>query len=110
MPAALPKARSSPARAPRSTPHRDFAKAYKAKFSVDPGTYTAEAYDSANFFLAGIASGAQDRDALNTYVSTQSYKGITKTMKFDEKGEVSDVAIYANTVKDGKIVSVGLIQ
>ena len=88
----------------------DFAKAYNAKFSVAPGTYTAEAYDSANFFLAGIASGAQDRDALNTYVSTQSYKGITKTMKFDEKGEVSDVAIYANTVKDGKIVSVGLIQ
>ena len=60
-----------------------------------PGTYSAEAYDSANFFLAGIASGAQDRDALNTYVSTESYTGITKTMKFDEKGEVSDVAIYA---------------
>ena len=57
----------------------DFAKAYQAKFSVAPGTYT-------------------------------SYKGITKTMKFDAKGEVSDVAIYANTVKDGKIVSVGLIQ
>ncbi len=31
-------------------------------------------------------------------------------MKFDAKGEVSDVAIYANTVKDGKIESVGLIQ
>ena len=31
-------------------------------------------------------------------------------MKFDEKGEVADVAIYANNVKGGKIVSVGLIQ
>ncbi len=37
----------------------DFAKAYQAKFNIAPGTYTAEAYDSANFFLAGIASGAQ---------------------------------------------------
>ena len=40
----------------------DFAAAYKAKFGVDPGTYTAEAYDSANFFLAGIAAGDQDRE------------------------------------------------
>ncbi len=88
----------------------DFAKAYHDKFSVDPGTYTAEAYDATNMFLAGIASGAQDRDSLNTYVSTQSYVGITKTLKFDAQGEVSDVAIYASTVKDGKIVSVGLIQ
>ena len=55
-------------------------------------------------------SGAQDRDSLNTYVSGQSYVGITKTLKFDAQGEVSDVAIYASTVKDGKIVSVGLIQ
>ena len=88
----------------------DFASAYKDAFGVAAGTYSAEAYDSAGFFLAGIASGAQDRDALNTYVSTQSFTGITKTLKFDEKGEVSDVAIYASTVKDGKIVSVGLIQ
>ena len=88
----------------------DFQKAYNDQFKADPGTYSAEAYDAANFFLAGIASGAQDRDSLNTYVSTQSYAGITKTLKFDEKGEVSDVAIYASTVKDGKIVSVGLIQ
>ena len=88
----------------------DFASAYKDAFGADAGTYSAEAYDSANFFLAGIASGAQDRDSLNTYVSTESFAGITKTLKFDEQGEVSDVAIYASTVKDGKIVSVGLIQ
>ncbi len=88
----------------------DFASAYKDAFGVDAGTYSGEAYDAAGFFLAGIASGAQDRDSLNTYVSSQSYVGITKTLKFDAQGEISDVAIYASTVKDGKIVSVGLIQ
>jgi branched-chain amino acid transport system substrate-binding protein len=88
----------------------DFASAYKDAFGQDAGTYSAEAYDAANMFLAGIASGAQDRDSLNTYVSTESYAGITKTLKFDTQGEVADVAIYASTVKDGKIVSVGLIQ
>ena len=31
----------------------DFASAYKDAFGADAGTYSAEAYDSANFFLAG---------------------------------------------------------
>ncbi len=88
----------------------DYASAYEDAFGVAPGTYSAEAYDAAGFFLAGIASGTQDRDSLNTYVSTESYAGITKTLKFDSTGEVADVAIYASTVKDGKIESVGLIQ
>jgi branched-chain amino acid transport system substrate-binding protein len=88
----------------------DFAAAYSDAFGQDAGTYSAEAYDAAGFFLAGIAAGAQDRDALNTYVSTESFQGITKVLKFNEVGEVADLAIYASTVQDGAIVSVGLIE
>ena len=88
----------------------DFAAAYSDAFGQDAGTYSAEAYDAAGFFLAGIAAGAQDRESLNTYVSDETYEGITKTLTFDDKGEVESLAIYASTVEGGAIVSVGLIE
>jgi branched-chain amino acid transport system substrate-binding protein len=88
----------------------DFAAAYSDAFGQDAGTYSAEAYDAANFFLAGIAAGSQDRESLNTYVSDESYEGLTKTLSFDDKGEVETLAVYASTVEGGTIVSVGLIE
>ena len=36
---------------------KEFADAYEAEFGGAPGTYAAEAYDSANIFLDGIAEG-----------------------------------------------------
>ena len=40
---------------------RSSTSAYKAAYNADPATYSAEAYDSANVFLDGIAAGKTDR-------------------------------------------------
>ena len=89
-----------------------FAARFKAKFpDSDPeGTFSPEAYDASNFILAAIGAGKVTRADINTYISTQSWVGLTKTLKFDAKGELSAVTVYASTVKDGKIVSVGPIK
>jgi branched-chain amino acid transport system substrate-binding protein len=81
-----------------------FYAAYKAKFNTDPGTYSAEGYDAANVFLNGIASGIDDRSAMNDYVSSYDADGITKHIKFDATGESAEIPIWAYEVKDGQIV------
>jgi len=81
---------------------RAFEAAYKARFGVKDGTYSPEAYDAANFFLAAIKSGKTTRAAINSYVSTKSWVGITKTLKFDKVGEVSGGAIFAYVYKGGQ--------
>jgi branched-chain amino acid transport system substrate-binding protein len=78
-----------------------FKAAYKSRFGVKDGTYSPEAYDAANFFLAAIKAGNTTRAAINKYVSTKSWVGITKTLKFTKTGEVSGGAIFAYVYKNG---------
>ena len=81
---------------------RAFKAAYKAHFKVKDGTYSPEAYDAANFFLAAIKAGKTDRASINAYVSTKSWVGITKTLKFTKTGEISGGAIFAYVYKGGQ--------
>jgi len=88
----------------------DFAKQYQDKFGEAPGTYAAEAYDAASIFLAGIEDGVDNRADMLKFVNDYDEKGITKQLKFDDKGEPADVHVYAYTVKDGAIVPEGEIK
>ncbi len=81
----------------------DFQSAYKAKFNTDPGTYSPEAYDSANIILQAIKNGKYSRSDINSYVSSIDYKGITKEFKFSPQGEVEAITIYAYPIASGKI-------
>lgn len=87
-----------------------FAKDYQAEFGEAPGTYAAEAYDAASIFLAGIKDGIDNREDMLKFVNDYDEKGITKQLKFDDKGEPADVHVYAYTVKDGAIVPEGEIK
>lgn len=78
---------------------RAFKAAYKSAFGQEDGVYSAEAFDAANFFLAGIKSGKVTRKALLDHVKKGSYKGVTKTLKFGANGELAGGAIYAYTVQ-----------
>ena len=75
-----------------------------------PGVYTTESYDAANFFLEAIKAGNTTRAAIEKYVSTKSHKGLSKTLKFDDKGEVSGADVNGFTIKNGKIVLLGAIK
>jgi branched-chain amino acid transport system substrate-binding protein len=96
-----------------ANPNADkFNSAYKAKFSIDPGTYSAEAYDAANTIIAAIKSlnGKVDRAKLAAAVKTTTYEGITHTIKFDDKGEGGTGDIFVYQVKAGKIALLGKVE
>ena len=83
----------------------EFADAYEAAYGAAPGTYTAEAYDSANVFLNGLLDGITDRGDMLDWVNNYDEPGITKQVKFDELGEVADIKIFAYKVEGGEILS-----
>ena len=87
----------------------DFQAAYKAKFNEDPNTYSGEGYDSATILLEGIAAG-KSRETMLDFVKAYDKPGVTKQLKFDDKGEVTQVKVFAYKVEGGKIVSIGEIK
>jgi len=82
----------------------EFATAYKKAYNSDPATYSAEAYDAANVFLAAIKDGKTSSADMMSFISSYSAKGVTKTVKFDAKGEPAEVSVWAYKVTGGKIV------
>jgi branched-chain amino acid transport system substrate-binding protein len=87
-----------------------FVSDYTASAGAAPGTYSAEAYDATNVILQGIDAGKTTAANLNSYLATVSYPGITKTIKFDSKGEVQSPTIYMFQVKNGKVGFLGSVQ
>ena len=87
----------------------DFLAAYKAKYNEDPNTYSGEGYDSAKILLDGIKAG-KTRETMLDFVKAYDQPGVTKQLKFDDKGEVKDVKVVAYKVEGGKIVSIGEIK
>lgn len=86
-----------------------FVSAYKAKYGADPGAYSAEGYDAANAIIAALKglNGDVDRGKVANAVLKGSYKGLTKEVKFDDKGEVATRTIFVYEVKGGKRVVIG---
>jgi branched-chain amino acid transport system substrate-binding protein len=87
-----------------------FVSGYTASAGAAPGTYSAEAYDATNVVIQAIEAGKVTAADINTFLSTVSYKGLTKTLKFDSKGEVSSATIYVYEVKGGKVVFDGSVD
>jgi branched-chain amino acid transport system substrate-binding protein len=73
-------------------------------FGVAPAIYSAEAYDATNFVLAAIKAGNTTPTAINDYLSSNSFQGVTKTINFLPDGNVSVGTIYMYKVENGKIV------
>ena len=84
-----------------------FNTAYKAMFGSAPAIYSAEAYDATNFILAALKAGDTTTSAINSYLGSNSYVGITKTLKFQSDGNVTGGTIFMYQVKGGKIVQIG---
>ena len=82
----------------------EFAAAYKKAYNSDPATYSAEAYDAANVFLAAIKAGKTASADMEAFIGSYDQKGVTKQVKFDDKGEPADVTVWAYKVEGGKIV------
>ena len=88
----------------------DVLAAYEEAFNTEAGLYSLEAYDAANIFLECIKEGNVTREDIETCVDGIEFDGLTKSYKFDDKGELSgNVAIFAYTVKGGEIEGIGPI-
>jgi len=87
----------------------DFAKAYNAAFSAQPGTYSIEGYDAATVMLSGIGKGNITRPDLLKWVAGYDADGLSKHYKWDATGELATPAVYGYRVLDGKIVLTGVI-
>jgi len=88
----------------------DFQKKFNDAYKKDPTLYAPEAYDITNVFLAAIAACNKDRPTILKFVSAYDEPGVTKQIKFDDKGEVAGDAVYGYEVENGKIVGTGLIE
>jgi branched-chain amino acid transport system substrate-binding protein len=84
-----------------------FVSAYRAAYGTPPAIYSGEAYDATNFVLAAIKSGATTGAAINTYLGSNSYAGVTKTVKFQPDGNVSGGTIYVYEVQGSALVQIG---
>ncbi|HEY2430112.1 MAG TPA: branched-chain amino acid ABC transporter substrate-binding protein, partial [Acidimicrobiales bacterium] len=81
-----------------------FASAYQKLIGQAPGLYSVEAFDAANSLLQGIKAGSTTRAAMETYLSTVDYKGLSVEVKFSPTTSelASQVVIWASQVKGGQ--------
>jgi branched-chain amino acid transport system substrate-binding protein len=87
----------------------EFATAYKeANAGKAPGTYSSEGFDAANILIAGLKAGNDTRQKLLDYVEgLTSYEGISKTISFEDNGNVKGTDVFFFEVKEGKIELLG---
>jgi len=77
---------------------------YKKAFNAEPATYGAEAFDAATIMIAAIKAGKTSRADVLSFVKSYDQPGVTKQLKFNDKGEPENVTIWAYKVEGGKIV------
>lgn len=86
-----------------------FAKKYKATNNTDPGTYSTEGYDATNLVIEGIEAGNDTRETLLKYIEETftSFTGLSKTIEFEENGNVKSGDVFVYEIKGGKITELG---
>lgn len=73
----------------RYPPAKAFLAAYVAKFgSKASQTYAPQGYDAAQAILKAIAAGNRSRSSINSYLSTESFDGVSGHIKFQPDGNV----------------------
>lgn len=82
-----------------------FAKDYKAKFKINPGTYAVEGFDAANIFIEGLKAGNTTREKMLAFLEDtfKEYEGLSKKISFEKNGNVTTGEVLVYTVKAGKL-------
>jgi branched-chain amino acid transport system substrate-binding protein len=87
-----------------------FVTDYTAAFGAAPGTYSGEGYDAANVILSAIGSGKTTGKDINDAVSSATYTGITKVIKFDSNGDIQGGGVYLYGIQSSKLAFVGSVD
>jgi len=86
-----------------------FVSDYKAAYGVDPGAYSAEAYDVANAIISvmkGLGSSVS-RDKIVQGFASVDYQGLTKQIKFGSNHELQVQTAFLYKVVSGNLKYVG---
>ena len=87
-----------------------FTSAYQTMFGTPPGTYSAEGYDAAGVILNAIKAGNTTSTAINTYIGSHTFDGITKKISFTSTGDINGGAIYVYQASGTSFTSLGLVS
>ena len=84
-----------------------FESTYKAKFKQEPSTYSSEGFDAMNIVLQAIDKGNTSPSKINDYLKDIDYKGVSKQIKFTDKGELSGDLLFFTEIENGKLKFLG---
>jgi len=84
-----------------------FDKNYQAKYHSPPSTYSSEAFDATNIYLQAIDAGKTTSDAINDYLKTVDYKGVSKQIAFEPTGELKGSLLFITEIIKGKLTYLG---
>jgi branched-chain amino acid transport system substrate-binding protein len=87
-----------------------FISDYKAAFNGDPATYSAEGFDAGTAIVKAVQAGKTSAVDINTFLSTEDFKGVSKPIKWDATGELTGGGTFIHRVKGGKIEALGNFQ
>ena len=95
---------------PASAASKEFNDAFKAKYG-DVKQYAPFFYDAVGLMIAAMQK-ADSTDPAKYLPELQkiSYNGATGKIEFDEKGDRKNAEITIFTLKDGKVVPVGVVK
>jgi len=88
---------------------RAVATRYQEVFGGEPLAFAFEGYDAAAMLLAGITDGAHSREAMARWLDAATYEGLTKTITFDDAGEVVGGPVFVSRIVDGGFVPVARV-
>ncbi|MEJ2855371.1 MULTISPECIES: branched-chain amino acid ABC transporter substrate-binding protein [unclassified Saccharothrix] len=80
---------------------------YKKSANADPAIYATEGYDAATAFIKAVEAGNTTSDAINNFLKTVSFEGVSKPIKFKANGEPENNDIFVYQVKGGVLKLLG---
>jgi branched-chain amino acid transport system substrate-binding protein len=82
-----------------------FTADYTKEYGQAPGSYGGEGFDAAQIYLDAFKDGKTDRKGILDFVKAYDKQGVSKYIKFDDKGDVdpSRVVIWAYEIKGNQI-------
>ncbi|HUZ83168.1 MAG TPA: branched-chain amino acid ABC transporter substrate-binding protein, partial [Gaiellales bacterium] len=86
-----------------------FNAAYLAQFGSAPAPFSAEAFDATNTVIAAVSAKAVTPAAIQAFLSTVDYAGITGAVKFQVNGDASGQSVYMYRVEQGRFVEIATL-
>ena len=84
---------------------KEFYDNFREEIGKDPGLYSPEAYDATKLIIKGIKAGNDTREKMLEYLENDvgTYEGVSKTIEFEENGNIKSTEFFVFEVKDGKL-------